>query len=139
MNQLKTLISLIFLMVLLSIICHQQFFQILSELPTNSSEKGSSFLGQRTQYYSFEKICTCCNSLIAFQTGSIKPGYSVIAVNRQPVSGTMGPSDKSIMDMINDPDSYPLSLTFGKYVLLFVFQYELLHCTNFEIHGTKLG
>ena len=40
----------------------------------------------------------------------------MIAVNRQPVNGTMGPTDKPIMDMINDPESYPLSLTFGKYV-----------------------
>ncbi|KAL5264800.1 hypothetical protein ACHWQZ_G005760 [Mnemiopsis leidyi] len=48
------------------------------------------------------------------ELNSIKPGYSVIAVNRQSVSGTMGPADKPIMEMINNPDCYPLSLTFGK-------------------------
>ena len=41
----------------------------------------------------------------------------MIAVNRQSVSGTMGPADKPIMEMINNPDCYPLSLTFGKYAI----------------------
>ena len=54
---------------------------------------------------------------ICFQLGTIKPGYSVIAVNRQPVTGTMGPTEKPIMEMINDPECYPLSLTFGKSVI----------------------
>ena len=53
-------------------------------------------------------------NLSHFQIGTIKPGYAVIAVNKQPITGTMGPTDKPIMEMINDPESFPLTLTFGK-------------------------
>eukprot|EP00116_Pleurobrachia_bachei_P018280 sb/3478542/ len=47
-------------------------------------------------------------------SGNVKPGMSVIAVNRQPVTGLYTGNDQPILEIINDPASYPLSLTFGR-------------------------
>ena len=47
-------------------------------------------------------------------SGNVKPGHSITAVNRQPVTGLYTANDQAILDVINDPANYPLTLTFGR-------------------------